>query len=314
MTVTFTSINYAGPTTEVNWAKAAAALGSTYGVKGPSDWEVTKDPTGTRQVKITHGDGHGQGVVDHTDLDDTLVLDTISAGTRWDLVCAKRDWQTGAKVTTFGKRTGTASREIPTGRLTTPGVADEQPLALVQLSYGQSVPTAVIDLRCWANNGGLVIADVMALDYLGDVGTQAQLGSVTYIRGQDSAGNPVWVKHDWTKTTLYGVGGALVGNPAGVTEFLKQEGYFLGQSNVSGDYFVPFPRAFPTGLLKVNLQVFASQGVFAPGDYTFVSYGPGTTNGGGLPKLNGVWVRIFDAAGAPVIGAWFGFSFDATGW
>lgn len=253
MTVTFTSLNYAGPVDEVGWAHAAAALGSTYGVAGAGDWLVSKDPTGTRQVKIAIGSGHGHGIFDTTDGEATLVLDTIATGTRWDLISAHRDWQSGAKVTTFDKTTGTAVAQIPSGRSSNPGVVDDQPLALVQLTAGQTVPTAVIDLRCWAANGGLVIKDVLALGYLTDAGTRVALGAFEYVRAQDVSGNPIWQRVNLQSVNLIGAGSSLdpstVPPAIGALPFFMQAGSAVADTDASGYARITFPVAFPNGLL-----------------------------------------------------------------
>lgn len=310
--MTITSIGYAGSVDEAAWAKIAASLGSTYGVQGPGDWQVTADPTGDRQVKIAIGSGHGRGIYDTSDAVATVQLAAVASGTRWDLVYARRDWQTGVKATSFARTTGTATREIPAGRANNPGVQDDQPLALVQLTAGQSVPTAVVDLRCWAVNGGVLAVDGLALWYLDAVGACVRIGDVEYMRTLDPNGTPVWKTSFTTPNTqLVRTRGAMAGLPKPDTELaIEQVGYDLGQTNASGDFRVNFPKVFPHGLLSVKWDLWGGLGVPEPGAYLSMGWG----DGGGAPTLDHFFFRVFSPAGIPIQNGYFGVSWRAIGW
>lgn len=183
--MSLTSIGYDTTTTkrltEVDWAKALPRVGGAfYGVDGADDWRVTAVAGLDRTVAINIGAGFGHGVHDTlaTATNNTLQMDIVSSGSRWDLVATRRAWQnTGGGPTVFAKINGSATKEIPSGRLKNPGVQDDQPLALVQTTAGQSQPTALIDLRCWASNGGLVAVDLLALDYLAAPGADVRIGA-----------------------------------------------------------------------------------------------------------------------------------------
>lgn len=198
MAVTFTSHGYdtttGNPYTEIAWAAAHPLIGSgTYGVRSGGDWAVTAVTGADRTVSIAPGFGWGSGVTDETYANDTIQLDTITSGSRWDLIVARRDWTPTAGETKFMKINGGSSRAIPGGRLMTPGGIDDQPLALVQVTAGQTQPTAIVDLRCWANNGGMVAKDEMVKGYLNKLGTELYINGVEwrYVPGANDV--PEWV-------------------------------------------------------------------------------------------------------------------------
>ena len=161
MAVTFTSYGYdttsGNPFTEIAWADAHPLIGSgRYGVRSAGDWVVSAVAGADRTVSIAPGFGFASGVIDKTTENDTIQLDTVSSGSRWDLIVARRDWTPTAGETKFMKINGGSVKAIPGGRSMIPGGIDDQPLALVQVTAGQTQPTAIVDLRCWATNGGMV--------------------------------------------------------------------------------------------------------------------------------------------------------------
>jgi len=198
MAVTFTSYGYdtttGNPYTEIAWADAHPYIGSAqYGVRSGSDWKVTAVAGADRTVSIAEGFGWGSGVIDKTVANDTIQLDTISSGSRWDLIVARRDWTPTSGETKFMKINGGSTKAIPGGRLLTPGGIDDQPLALVQVTAGQTQPTAIVDLRCWATNGGLVAKDDLAKAYLNRLGTELYINGTEwrYIPGANDV--PEWI-------------------------------------------------------------------------------------------------------------------------
>jgi hypothetical protein len=198
MAVTFTSHGYdtttGNPYTEIAWADAHPLIGSgTYGVRSGGDWAVTAVPNADRTVSIAPGFGWGSGVTDSTVANETIQLDTVTSGSRWDLIVARRDWTPTAGETKFMKINGGSTRAIPGGRLMTPGGIDDQPLALVQVTAGQTQPTAIVDLRCWANNGGMVAKDELVKGYLNKLGTELYIGGTEwrYVPGANDV--PEWV-------------------------------------------------------------------------------------------------------------------------
>jgi hypothetical protein len=198
MAVTFISHGYdtttGNPYTEVAWSDAHPPIGSsTYAVRSGGDWKVTAVTGADRTVSIAPGFGWGHGVTDETEANDTIQLDTISSGSRWDLIVARRDWTPTAGETKFMKINGGATKAIPGGRLTGNGAIDDQPLALVQVTAGQTQPTAIVDLRCWARNGGMVAKDDLVKGYLTDLGTEIYINGIEwrYVPGANDV--PEWV-------------------------------------------------------------------------------------------------------------------------
>lgn len=167
---------------EMEWAHSAASRGYDYGVVDIDDLRLTAHPTTPYAVVLSPGKFFGHGVWDESDASVTVQCDTVATGaTRWDLIAAHRDWTpTGGGPTALVKVNGTSSRAIPVTRANTPGEVDDQPLWLVQWASGQPQPVAIIDLRCWAGNGGMVAADLLALNYLGRPGANVLIGGTTW--------------------------------------------------------------------------------------------------------------------------------------
>lgn len=178
----FTSIGYDGTVNESQWAALIPSAGSSeYGVKGAGDLKVAAVPGQPLMVSITAGTGWGHGVLDTQATNATITCDAISSGTRWDLIALRRNWQPLAGgPSSIVKVTGTASKSIPAARKSNPGVEDDQPLALVQWKAGQTQPQEIIDLRCWAGNGGLVAKDELVRSYLSKLGATVTIGGATW--------------------------------------------------------------------------------------------------------------------------------------
>ncbi len=143
------SIGYEGTVTEAGWSKLADLVGQPYAVGGPNDWAVSAVTGVDRTVRIAAGWGYGHGVLDTLDASVTVQHPLIASGVRWDTIVVRRDWTTpaGSGTTTINYLVGGASSTIAGTVRIGPGVVDDQVLALVQLTAGVQVPTAVIDLR-----------------------------------------------------------------------------------------------------------------------------------------------------------------------
>lgn len=212
MAVTFISHGYdtttGNPYTEIAWADAHPYIGSgQYGVKSGSDWKVTAVTGADRTVSIAPGFGWGWGVTDSTATNETIQLDPIVSGSRWDLIAVRRDWTPTAGESKFIKINGGASAAIPGGRLQTPGGIDDQPLALVQVTAGQTQPTSIIDIRCWATNGGMVAADDLAKGYLNKLGTAVWIDDWLWRYQPGLNDVPEWVGGGVKELLPIGVGG-----------------------------------------------------------------------------------------------------------
>lgn len=266
----FTSIGYDGTVNERQWAELVPSVGSaTYGVKGVGDLKVTAVPGQPLTVSVAAGSGWGHGVMDSEVSNTTIACDTITSGTRWDLIALRRDWQPLAGGPTSAvKVTGSTGKAIPGSRKVTPGVEDDQPLALVQWTAGQTQPTAIVDLRCWAGNGGLIAADELALTYLNKPGASVKIGSNNWSYGPMVNGTAGWTNEDgsgpWTSLTL---GTGWINNGGSVTSArLVGRGAFL---HVTGDV------RYPSGSIFEGWVIAQLPAGLTPADTTFV---PGTTN------------------------------------
>jgi hypothetical protein len=187
-----TSIGYDGTVTESDWAQLIPLAGSShYGVAETTDWRVTASTTLDRGVKVGVGQGWGHGVLDTNTTTITLQGEAVGSGSRWDMVVARRDWGGTGGVTSFVLIKGTATKALP-ARNVDPGNIDDQPLALVQFTAGSTAPTTIVDLRCYARNGGVVARDALALGYLQHAGAKVMIGNVLWSRDLDANGSPVW--------------------------------------------------------------------------------------------------------------------------
>lgn len=181
MAVTFTSSGYdttpGNGLDEVKWSRMLPRVGaSTYGVRGTGDWKVTGVAGSPFTVAIAPGTGWGHGVLDETTVQETLTVASVTSGTRWDFIACRRDWKpTGGGPSAFTAITN-SGMQIPASKKSAPGDEDDQPLALVQWTAGQTQPTQIIDLRCWGGNGGMVAKDQLALSYLGRPGAEVRIG------------------------------------------------------------------------------------------------------------------------------------------
>jgi hypothetical protein len=245
-----TSIGYDGTVDESDWTKLMGSA-ATYGVADRSHWKVTTHATLTRGVSIATGSGWGHGVYDTSDATVSLAGATISSGTRWDMVVARRNWSGTGGSTSFAIITGTSTKALPV-RNVIPGSLDDQPIALVQFTAGQSAATAIVDLRIWAGSGGgLYAQDILARDYTNGAGTRLFINGEDWVSTTDASGNQAWVRASALQSIqLFGNGAALVGGapPAG-TKFLVQSGTQQAVADGGGYSRVTWPVPFPNGLL-----------------------------------------------------------------
>ena len=288
MPVTFTSNGYdtttTNPYTETAWADAFPSIGlARYGVRSPLDWKVTAVSGQDRTVSIAAGRGYGHGVTDKTVANETIQLDTISSGSRWDLIAVRRDWTPTAGVSQFVKVNGGATQVIPGGRQIGPGNIDDQPIALVQVTAGQTQPTGIIDLRTWSGDGGGLVANHdLVRSYLNTTGTRVLIGGIDWHRRVGANDTPEWVK----STTSRVVNGSLVdlNTVAGVTAVT---------TNSNGDVSIPVPA-----LLSSVTAVLLTDATASVGGPVLLKWTSGTTgttvitcrafgtNGSPLPNYN----------------------------
>lgn len=290
---------------ETKWAKAHPYIGSSsYGVAHIADFKVTAHPVTPLTVNVAPGWAWGRGVWDESDSVIPVTCTAPGVGaSRWDLICIHRDW-TGAVggPTTVTKVEGGTSRTLPAARdifENTLGAADDQPLALVQWTYGSAQPTAIVDLRIWGGEGGLWAHDELVLVFLETVGSTVNINGTIWQKTIGMGELPSWVKtSEQDKISAFGFGGSLDGTPAaGQTGFLIQAGSAVSYTDAAGFASITFPRPFPNGLLTA---------IVINGDTSIDRYRTHALNYGiaGLPWDNGrKWGFVYSLAFANADGA-----------
>lgn len=202
-----TSTGYAGQiTTDDEWGRVST-FGSRYGVELQGDFAVTTVPNGDRAVRAAPGTAWGKGILDVSDSQVQVAVDPATAPSRWDTVVLRRNRDT--KTTSVVVVKGNQYEQVAPSRLffSATSRVDDQPIALVnvtQVAGTQGRVGTIYDLRCWANNGGLVVRSGYALDYLGvpgaraflwgDVGGGVALRSRDFVFAADAGGTWQWVE------------------------------------------------------------------------------------------------------------------------
>ncbi|KUM34529.1 hypothetical protein [Arthrobacter sp. EpRS71] len=184
------------PYNEDAWGEAHSdsPIGSArYGVSGPGDWKVSIVANADRTVSIAQGSGWGCGITDETDGNETLQFPPSASGVRWDTVAVRRDWTPTAGVSKFVIIPGGSTRAVSGSRVTGPGQIDEQPIALVAIKENQTQPDDVVDLRCWAANGGVYAKDDLARQYINQVGSMVTIGDTQWQLVLGENDTPSWV-------------------------------------------------------------------------------------------------------------------------
>lgn len=184
-----TSTGFEGTVDYAEWATLTSHMGAQYGVIEKDSFAVSAG-SGDRVVNVQPGTAAGQGILDVSDAVTPLVGAPVASGNRWDLVALRRDWSTSTSTLVLIQ--GGSSASIP-ARSTTPGVEDDQPLALVRFAAGQTAVQEVIDLRVWHGDGGLAARHLLVRDYLNRIGTRIWIQGVTWVIGFDATGNVTWV-------------------------------------------------------------------------------------------------------------------------
>lgn len=200
------SYGYRGTIDEVQWARMAPHISAArYGVVGEDDCVVSAVPGLDRTLEVAPGRAWGQGVMDELSHDPEplrVQLAPVASGSRWDLIALRRSWLSAPGQTTVVAIQGSSSKVIPAARESTAGSVDDQPLALVRVTAGQSLPAEIIDLRCWASNGGVQVLDDIALQYLGFPGSMVWHKWRTWAYTRDSVPGSTW---GWVKIGDIGI-------------------------------------------------------------------------------------------------------------
>ncbi|WP_190264885.1 hypothetical protein [Glutamicibacter nicotianae] len=203
------SIGYDGTVDETQWAQMVSKVGvSEYGVDRAGDF-ATSIIAGDRAVAVAPGTAWGMGVLDVSDSAVSVLLDSVTTGSRWDLIVLRRDWTPPGGSTVIAVVKGSSAQQIPSGRnMGTPGVLDDQPLALVRVMAGSTAVQEIVDLRVWSRNGGMLFAKHdLVRSYTGAIGTEVNVDGILWQRTVGVNSAAVWQRvgtvsdSGWVRTT-----------------------------------------------------------------------------------------------------------------
>lgn len=176
-----TSIGYDGTVDETQFGSLIKySASSEFGVSSQNAFYASVVAGQHLQVKIKGGTlddpaaAWTSGLVDVMDADETLQLENITSGSRWDLIAMRRNYQPPGGESKLVVIKGGSSKSIP-ARNTNSGVLEDQPLWLVKVQAGSSIVTEFVDLRIWARNGGVVANDDMVRGLLYKLGTEINI-------------------------------------------------------------------------------------------------------------------------------------------
>lgn len=200
--MTITSYGYPGvfaPGTV--WAELQRAIGNRYYVDDPSSVACVPLVGGTREVQVSAGRFGGWGVADVNDAPVNIALPTVSSGTRWFLIVARRTWGVVNTTTLVALDPGWSSlpASLPVPGSTDasfnqqPGIRDDQPLWLVPLTAGQTLPGAPVDARIIGTGNDFLAQNDIVRQYANWPGVRLVIGSVVWSRVLNTSGDAlVW--------------------------------------------------------------------------------------------------------------------------
>lgn len=308
-----TSVFYDGPVTETDRAKNLAGS-PEYGVYGVDDFRVTAHPSIPYAVLVKAGKAHGHGVTDTATVDQVVQCPSLASGTRWDLIVVRRNWQpaSGGPSTLAVVDAGSAP-QIPPARKVGPGVEDDQPLFLVKWQGGTSAPVQFIDLRVWAGNGSLIAKDDLVRSYLDTVGTEVSINGVVWSYQVGANEIPAWVKvAEVGRVPVFGPGLALAGGAPTGTHYLIQSGTQAVKPDGAGFAQIALPKAFPNGLLSVQLTNGDTSVDRVVG--SAVSFGVAGGDTWGTGRQDRIVYYVSKSNGAPLLNVTHRVNWTAIGW
>lgn len=245
-------------------------------VAGPDDWKVSALGSLDRGIRVEAGTGSGDAVTDITTPYETMSLPKPDVAARWYLIVRRRNWS-GTGTTTLAAIVGTTSTNpVLPSRFNEPGSRSDQPLALVRVTQANSTVQQIIDLRCWAANGGVEAAHELALSYLAAPGAAVKIGQTehryelqangvwgwrSYQLTMDSGVyTPVWSGFQWRGDTHISKGSYWVDGDKVTVKAMIQSGRnpSLGLGNIS----FSLPPGHPTAadFMSVGTGVHSTSG------------------------------------------------------
>lgn len=167
-------------------------------VGGVKDWKVSSLASIDRGIRVEAGTGSGDAVTDVTFEYETMSLPAPNIASRWYLIVRRRNWS-GVGTSTLVAIPGSSAKTLPI-RKDKPGEESDQPLALVRVTQKDTTVQEIVDLRCWASNGGVEVVDPLALTYLNTPGAAVKLGGVVW--RYEAQSNGVWGWTDRAEETV----------------------------------------------------------------------------------------------------------------
>lgn len=132
---------------EPEWATMAGNIGAPYTYGSANALRPYAAAGLDRGVALADGVTYGWGVMD-TLVQERIQLPTTSSGSASYMIAVRRQWGSGKRVSQLVALL--MSGAVPTGRQTTPGSTDDQPIALATVTAGSPVVTNIVDLRAFA--------------------------------------------------------------------------------------------------------------------------------------------------------------------
>jgi len=200
--VAIVSSGYAGPIFDPDWAAQANDLLGN-GSRIVSGFRGTPVAAGTRQTSVSAGVAYGCGVRDVMPGATVVQHPTVTSGSRWDAVALRRDW--GTRTTALAVVPGGPSEVLPGSLRNEPGVLHDEPILLVQVTAGQTVPTAVRNLTTPPRHESHVFAYALSGDTVDAANVLAPSGEEWPQEAAVALFIPRWANRIAVATTWGGV-------------------------------------------------------------------------------------------------------------
>lgn len=250
-------IGYPGSVNSIQLADWLPNVASAqYSVEGLNDGQVFTNNIGDRGVTVRAGTVIGDGIMDIFETDVNLNFPAVLSGPdRWDMVVLRRTWNAtpGASTSVYTIIQGGPNKTLPV-RETAKGVKSDQPMALCRIKAGDAGVKEIIDLRCWAHNGGVQAVSELVKEYLTQPGTQLNINGEQWIKAVNETGTADY----WEQISqlgsiqLGGIGFSMGGGTPGPnTPFFIQAGTKVNTTDGGGYSTIVWPKPFPNGLLTV---------------------------------------------------------------